>query len=66
MTTTTTTRTTKPKAKPKYRDNSLHISPEEVYKIFQGIFHNKEDALAATRQLFGNFDFDFDNEEDRI
>ncbi len=26
---------------------------KEVYNIFRDIFHNEEDALAATIQLFG-------------
>lgn len=30
----------------------IHLIEEEVYDIFRGIFHNEEDALAATIQLF--------------
>jgi hypothetical protein len=30
----------------------LHLTEEEVYDIFRNIFHNEEDALAATIQLF--------------
>jgi hypothetical protein len=30
----------------------IHLSEEEVYGIFRQIFHNEEDALAATIQLF--------------
>jgi hypothetical protein len=33
--------------------NRLHLTHEEVYDIFREIFHNEEDALAATIQLFG-------------
>jgi hypothetical protein len=32
--------------------SKLLLSEEEVYDIFQNIFHNEEDALAATIQLF--------------
>ena len=28
------------------------LTEEEVYDIFRNIFHNEEDALAATRLLF--------------
>jgi hypothetical protein len=30
----------------------IHQMEEEVYDIFRNIFHNEEDALAATIQLF--------------
>jgi hypothetical protein len=30
--------------------NRLHLTHEEVYDIFRDIFHNEEDALAATIQ----------------
>jgi hypothetical protein len=30
----------------------IHLTEEEVYDIFRNIFHNEEDALAATIQLF--------------
>jgi hypothetical protein len=29
-----------------------HLTEEEVYDIFRDIFHNEEEALAATIQLF--------------
>jgi hypothetical protein len=32
--------------------NRLHLTEEEIYDIFRNIFHNEEDALAATLQLF--------------
>ncbi|HEU4444689.1 MAG TPA: hypothetical protein VFR94_08445 [Nitrososphaeraceae archaeon] len=32
--------------------SSIHLKEEEVYDIFRNIFHNEEDALAATIQLF--------------
>jgi hypothetical protein len=28
----------------------IHLTEEEVYDIFRNVFHNEEDALAATRQ----------------
>jgi hypothetical protein len=30
----------------------IHLTEEEIYDIFRGIFHNEEDVLAATIQLF--------------
>jgi hypothetical protein len=30
----------------------VHLTEEEVYDIFRNVFHNEEDALAATIQLF--------------
>jgi hypothetical protein len=36
----------------------LHLTEEEVYDIFRQIFHNEEDALAATIQLFGGQSWD--------
>jgi hypothetical protein len=30
----------------------IHLTEEEVNDIFRNIFHNEEDALAATIQLF--------------
>jgi hypothetical protein len=30
----------------------IHLTEEEVYDILRDIFHNEEDALAATIQLF--------------
>jgi hypothetical protein len=30
----------------------IHLTEEEVYDIFRNVFHNEEDALAATIQLF--------------
>jgi hypothetical protein len=30
----------------------IHLTEEEVYDIFRNVFHNGEDALAATIQLF--------------
>ena len=32
--------------------SGIHQTEEEVYDIFRDIFHNEEDALAATIQLF--------------
>jgi hypothetical protein len=32
----------------------LHLTEEEVHDIFREVFHNEEDALAATIQLFSN------------
>jgi hypothetical protein len=32
----------------------IHSTEEEVYDIFREVFHNEEDALAATIQLFSN------------
>lgn len=31
----------------------IHLTEEEVYDLFRNVFHNEEDALAATIQLFG-------------
>jgi hypothetical protein len=31
----------------------IPFTPEEVYDIFRQIFHNHDDAMAATLQLFG-------------
>jgi hypothetical protein len=30
----------------------IHLTEEEVYDIFRNVFHNEEDALAGTLQLF--------------
>jgi hypothetical protein len=36
----------------------VHLTEEEVYDIFRQIFHNEEDALTATIQLFGGDSWD--------
>jgi hypothetical protein len=41
----------------------LHLDPEEIYDIFCAIFHNEEDALAATRQLFSGQEWDQEEKE---
>jgi hypothetical protein len=30
-----------------------HLTEDEIFDIFRKIFHNEEDALAATLRLFG-------------
>jgi hypothetical protein len=32
--------------------NRIHLE-KEVYDIFRNVFHNEEDAIATTIQLFG-------------
>jgi len=36
----------------------IHLTEEETYDIFRNVFHNEEDALAATIQLFGGESWD--------
>jgi hypothetical protein len=40
----------------------IHLTEEEVYDIFRDIFHNEEDALAATIQLFRGDQINWDED----
>ena len=42
----------------------IHLTEEDVYDIFRNIFHNEEDVLAATIQLFRGDSVGWDDDYD--